>query len=76
MIRSSYDNFYVFTMSFYDSHLFLLILFSSHSIHIDKLNKKAYFEKNFFPVFFNYFMKYYLNYEILYKRKMHRLMNH
>ena len=33
MIRRSYVNFYVFTMSYYDSHLFLLIYFSYHSMH-------------------------------------------
>jgi len=35
MIRSSYGNFYVFSMSYYDSHLYLsLIYFSYHSMHI------------------------------------------
>ena len=33
-IRSSCDNFYVFTMSEYDSHLFLLVYFSYHSMHV------------------------------------------
>ncbi len=37
MIQSSYfrDNFYAFTMSYYDSQLFLLKYFSYHSIHVE-----------------------------------------
>ena len=45
MIRSSYDNFYVFTKSYYDSNLFWLIYFSYHSMHVDRWIDFLFFRK-------------------------------
>ena len=56
MIRSSYDNLYVFTMVHYVSNIFLLIYFSYDSMHVEaeQLEKIFFFPKKL-SAYLNFF---------------------
>jgi len=56
MIRSSYDNLYVFIMVHYVSNIFLLIYFSYDSMHVEaeQLEKKNFFPKKL-SAYLNFF---------------------